>query len=231
MGRNMTNLFIIYGSESEILKEVVTYPNSYFIRIHNNNVPKKLLNATDVNSFENFKTAFHEVLESKNVEKIIFLGAAFLTQKHLFMQEKWDDIKKSLDVNILSYVQYCHFLLPFMLKIRSGHFIYLSSFRSTVSSRGISLYSPAKAFGEKFFEVVGKENAAFGVYATSIRMGYFDGRMTNLMGEEKIKKYRLSVGNRRLGTGADLYDAIKFILNAPYTNGGVIELTGGINYE
>lgn len=227
----MTNLFIIYGSESEILKEVVNYPNSHFIRIYNHTVPKNLKNCTDVNSFEDFQVAFHEEYKRNPIKRIIFLGAAFLTQKHLFMQEKWDDIQRSLSLNIISYVQYCHFLLPFMLEINSGHFIYLSSFRATTSSRGISLYSSAKAFGEKFFEVLGKENAAFGVYATSIRMGYFDGRMTNIMGEEKIKKYKRSIGNRRLGTGSDLYDAIKFILQAPYTNGGILELTGGINYE
>lgn len=231
MVERMSNIFIIYGSESEILREVVSYPDSHFIRIYNRSVPKKIKSCSDVNNFEDFKSVFRKVYENNNINKIIFLGAAFITQKHLFMQEKWDDIEKSLDVNIMSYVKYCHFLLPFMLKVKSGHFIYLSSFRSTVSSRGISLYSSAKAFGEKFFEVLGKENAAFGVYSTSIRMGYFDGRMTNVMGEEKIKKFKSSIGNRRLGTGKDLYDAIKFILQAPYTNGGVIELTGGINYE
>ena len=73
---------------------------------------------------------------------------------------------------MLNYVSYCHLILKYMLKIKSGHFIYLSSFRSSNTTRGTSIYSSSKAFGEKFFEVLGKENGAFGVYATSIRMGF-----------------------------------------------------------
>ena len=41
-----------------------------------------------------------------------------------------------------------------MMKLRSGNLIYLSSFRSKVSSRGISLYAASKAFGEMFFETI-----------------------------------------------------------------------------
>ena len=35
-----------------------------------------------------------------------------------------------------------------MRKIKSGNFIYVSSFRAATNARGISLYSAAKAFGE-----------------------------------------------------------------------------------
>ena len=117
-----------------------------------------------------------------------------------------------------------------MKKIKSGQFIYLSSFRSLHTARGISLYSASKAFGEKFFEVIGKENGAFGVFSCSIRMGYFDGRMTNVMGDEKIASFKLSIGNRRLGNEKDLINCIKYILDNPYTNGGAIDLSGGISF-
>ena len=86
-------------------------------------------------------------------------------------------------------------------------------------------------FGEKFFEIIGKENAAFGVRSASIRMGYFDGRMTNIMDEDKIKSFKMSIGNRRLGTSEDLIEAINFIIDNKYSNGGTIELTGGISFN
>jgi 3-oxoacyl-[acyl-carrier protein] reductase len=231
MVKKMVNLYIVYGSETKLLTELFSFDDAFFIRIYNSAIPEKLENAVDVNSFDQFKDVFEKKFKELTPKKIIFIGAAFLTQKSLFLNETKKNIDKSLDVNILQYVQYCHFILPYMVKIKSGNFIYLSSFRAQTTARGISLYAASKAFGEKFFEVIGKENGAFGVSSTSIRMGYFDGRMTNVMAPEKIKKFTLSVGNRRLGSASDLIGAIKFILSSSYTNGGAIDLTGGISFE
>jgi hypothetical protein len=54
--------------------------------------------------------------------------------------------------------------------------------------------------------------------------------MTNLMPEDKIKQFTLSIGNRKLGDKNDLINCIKFILGNNYTNGGSIDLTGGISF-
>jgi len=177
------------------------------------------------------ETLSAELKENKDITKIIFIGAGFLTQSSLFIQLKEDEIENLVQVNILNYLKCIHVILPYMLKIRSGNLIYLSSFRSKVSSRGISLYASSKAFGEMFFETIGKEYGSLGVNSSSIRMGYFDGRMTTELDEKKLKGIRLNSGNRRLGQAKDLINAINYILENNYTNGGVLDLTGGINHE
>ncbi len=230
MVEKMVNLYVVYGSETKLLKNLFDFDNSFFIRVYHSRVPAKIDNAVDVNDFEQFKIIFDEKFKSLKPQKIIFIGAAFIVQNGLFLFEKKEAIDKALDTNILKYVEYCHFLLPYMTKIKSGNFIYISSFRAVTNARGVSLYSAAKAFGEKFFEVIGKENGAFGVYSTSIRLGCFDGRMIDILGAEKIKQLVLSVGNRRLGNAVDLVETIKFVLSNDYTNGGVIDLTGGISF-
>jgi len=229
--KKINDLYVVYGSESELLEDIFLFKNSYFVRIYNNRIPKKLKNATDVNNLDDFKKIFTKKIAELKPLRIVFIGAGFLTQKDFFIKETLEDIEKSIDVNIMQYIQLTHFLLPFMIKIKSGNFIYLSSFRSQVTCRGVSIYSASKAFGEKFFEVIGKENAIFGIYSTAIRMGYFDGRMITSMNPEKITKIALSTGNRRLGNKDDLTKTIQFILNTNYVNGGVIELTGGINFQ
>jgi len=224
------DLYIVFGSETKLLKKLFSRRDTFFIRIFNTTHPSPQNNCVDVNSFDLFEEKFIKLQKKILPKKIIFLGAAFITQNKLFFQEREEDIHKSLLVNIHSYTKYVHFLLPHMIKIRSGQFIYLSSFRSSNTCRGVSLYSASKAFGEKFFEVIGKENAAFGVYSASIKMGYFDGRMTNIMGEEKIKQFKLSIGNRSLGSSEDLLKSIEYIIQNKYTNGGTIDLTGGISF-
>ena len=227
----MKDLYIVFGSESELLKDLYKRENTFFIRIYNNRIPVPMENSIDVNSFEAFQLEFESLFEKSKPRKIIFLGAAFITQTKLFFQEDISDVKQILNSNITSYVLYVHYLIPFMIKIKGGQFVYLSSFRSTATCKGVSLYGASKAFGEKFFEIIGKENAVFGINSASIRMGYFDGRMTNVMSDDKIKQFRLSIGNRKLGSSKDLISAINFIIENNYTNGGIIDLTGGISFN
>ena len=230
MGRSI-NLFVVYGSETNLLSNLYERDNSIFIRIYNKKKLDEDTNAYYAGSLEEFKKVFESVLDEHEIKRIIFLGAAFITQKSLFISTSQEEINTLVEVNITNYIAYTSYILPFMLKLKNGYFIYLSSFRSQVTSRGISLYASSKAFGEKFFEVIGKEYGSFGVYSSSIRMGYFDGRMTNELNEDKLKKIKLNSGNRMLGSPSDLSNTINFLLENPYTNGGVVDLTGGINHE
>ena len=215
------------------MKELYKKKNCKFIRIYNSNK----LSAGDKNSsFINSPDQLDEALsiamqENKDISRIVFIGAGFLSQSSLFIQLNKEEIDKLIRANILNYLTCVHTVLPYMMKLRSGNLIYLSSFRSKVSSRGISLYAASKAFGEMFFETIGKEYGSLGIYSSSIRMGYFDGRMTTQLEDKKLKGIKLNSGNRRLGQPNDLMNAISYIIDNNYTNGGVLDLTGGINHE
>ena len=227
----MKNLFIVYGSETKLLHGLFDFKNSYFIKIYNNKVPKTMKNACSVNNFEDFKVVFKEKVSDLKPDKIIFVGAAFIVQHKLFILENNKNIDNMINTNIINYINYVSFLLPYMKKINSGQFIYLSSFRAEVFARGVSIYSASKAFGEAFFKIIGIENGAFGIYSTSIRLGAMDGRMIEVLPKDKIKELELSVGNRRLGNSKDVIKTIKYILSNDYTNGGVIDLTSGISFS
>jgi len=227
----MTDLMIIFGSQSRLLEMLLDRGDTHFLRIFNKNVPPPRENCTDVNSEDAFIDAVENMGKADAYQKIIFIGAAFKTQTSLFVHEKFENVLESIDTNIVQYVRYANLLLPHMIKKKNGTFIYLSSFRSQETSRGVSLYAASKAFGEKFFEVLGKEYGRMGITSTSIRMGYFEGRMTDFIDEDKKKKLTLSIGTGRLGSSTDLVRAIEFVISNPYANGGCIDLTGGINFE
>jgi 3-oxoacyl-[acyl-carrier protein] reductase len=224
------DLYIVFGSETKLLRDLFLKKECFFIRIYNKRVPKPLSNSIDVNGFESFKKEFDNFNKSYKPSKIIFIGAAFLVQNKLLVQENNEDVSKMLNTNIIDYVTYVKYLIPHMMKIRSGNFIFLSSFRATTTARGLSLYSSSKAFCEKFFETIGIEYGSFGVYSTSIRLGCMDGRMIEVIEDNKLKSLLSNVGNRRLGNSTDVLKTIDFILSNDYVNGGVIDLTSGISF-
>ena len=226
----MKDLFVVYGSETKLLSGLYDIDDAFFIKIYKNRVPEKSDNSINVNSLEDFEKVFERRFKYYKPKRIIFIGAAFIVQNKLFILEKMKNINSMLETNIINYVRLTNFLLPFMQKIKSGQFIYLSSFRSKTIAKGITVYSASKAFGEKFFQVIGLENGALGIHSTSIRLGCMDGRMIEVLPQEKIKELVLSVGNRRLGTSTDVTKTIEYILENHYTNGGVIDLTSGISF-
>jgi len=226
----MKDLYIVFGSETKLLKELFEREGVFFIRIYNNRVPSPLENAIDVNSVDAFKVEFEKYFESKKPKRIIFIGAAFIVQNKLLIQEDNNDLTKMIETNVLSYMSYARYLIPFMLKIGAGQFIFLSSFRAVTTARGISVYSASKAFCEKFFETIGIEYGSLGVFSTSIRLGCMDGRMIDIIEDEKMKILLGNVGTRKLGTSKDVLKTIDFILSNNYVSGGVIDLTSGISF-
>lgn len=226
----MKDLYIVFGSETKLLKKLFFKENVSFIRIYNNRIPSKLSNSIDVNSFENFKLEFENILKKNKQKRIIFVGAAFLVQNNLLIMEKQNDLDNMIETNISSYVKYARYLIPFMLKIKSGQFIFLSSFRAVTTARGISVYSASKAFCEKFFETIGIEYGSHGIYSTSIRLGCMEGRMIDVIKDDYKENLLKNVGAKRLGTSDDVVNTIDFILANNYVSGGVIDLTSGISF-
>lgn len=226
----MTDLYIVFGSETKLLKEIFSKENVFFIRIYNRQVPVELPNAIDVSSFESFKSAFENTVNDITPKRIIFIGAAFLVQNNLLIAEEQSALDKMIQTNISSYVDYARYLIPFMLKIKSGQFIFLSSFRAVTTAKGVSVYSASKAFCEKFFETIGMEYGPRGVYSTSIRLGCMEGRMIDVIEDSYRDTLLKNIGAKRLGNSRDVANVIDFILENNYVSGGVIDLTSGISF-
>jgi 3-oxoacyl-[acyl-carrier protein] reductase len=226
----MKDLYIVFGSETKLLKNLFLKENVSFIRIYNNRIPSELPNSIDVNSFENFKKEFEIFFHKSKPKRIIFIGAAFLVQNNLLISEKQSNLDRMLETNIYSYVKYSRYLIPFMLKLKSGNFIFLSSFRAVTTARGVSVYSASKAFCEKFFETIGIEYGSHGIYSSSIRLGCMEGRMMDIIQDDYKKNLVKNIGAKRLGTSVDVLNTVDFIVANNYVSGGVIDLTSGISF-
>lgn len=226
---------ILYGSESDLIKDLFKEDTDCkIIRIYGTKAPsfdKKSININGT-SENMISEVLSSVAEAKKGDKIIFVGAAFLSDNSLLVSLSEDDTNKLLNLNIVSYVRLVRSLLPIMVRIRSGNFIYLSSFRSINPTKGAIIYSASKAFGESFFVGVAREYGRYGIRSNSLRMGYFDGRiLSSLGGDDAIQKVKNRSQLRRLGSADDLREAILFCVESTYTSGGVLDINGAMDFE
>lgn len=223
-------LYIVYGSEADVLTHFLENCDGLKLKIYNNRIPRHEKNTISC-QINNFTEALEEMMQLHKIKKICFIGAGFLEQSKLLLQESSESIDAQIQTNIKNYIQLTNLLLPYMMKRKFGRFIYLSSIRSEIGGQGTCIYSASKAFGETFYKVIGQEYGRFGITTGSIRMGYFETRMLNKYDPElKDAKWK-KIGLGRFGISKDLTRSIKHIIDSDYINSGVIDLNGGLIYE
>ena len=98
-------LYIIYGSESSILKNI--YNNkSYFIRIYNKTIPEIKKNCIDISIQEIQKTKLEikNIILKHDISKLIFIGSGFYSENKIFASLTEEEISTSNNTNIYIYV-------------------------------------------------------------------------------------------------------------------------------
>ena len=222
-------LYIIYGSESSILKNI--YNNkSYFIRIYNRSIPEIKKNCIDISIQEIQKTKLEikNIILKHDISKLIFIGSGFYSENKIFASLTEEEISTSNNTNIINYQN----ILQQIIKNTPAKFekilIYLSSFRSNSPTTGTTLYSASKAYGEILFKSLAYEYSMFNLRTFSIRMGFFEGRMKNAFNEVKINSIKKNISLKRFGRSEELIDTIELIIKNKYLSGGVIEINGGL---
>ena len=223
---------MIFGSGTRLLAPLLEdyLPSMTVIRIYKSTTPEARINCLDIDNIEDLQEILANLEKKYGNLEIDFVGAASMHQSEMFVSLDQSKIEEFLATGVNSYVRVTKILLKYMIRSKYGRLVFLSSFRSVHMTMGTSLYSATKAFGETLFTAIGKEYGRLGISSSVIRMGYFDGKMLDVLKSKGSENIPASFSNARVGTSEDLCSAIKFTFNNPMTNGGIIELDGGLHF-
>ena len=225
-------LYIIYGSESSILKNI--YDNKhFFIRIYNKSTPEIKENCiyVSIKKIQKIKLEIKSIILKHNINKLIFIGSGFYSENKIFASLTDKEISISNETNILNYQKILQQIIKIAPIKLEKILIYLSSFRSIAPTNGTTLYSASKAYGEILFKSLAYEYSRFSLRTFSIRMGFFEGRMKNAFNDVKINNIKKNISLNRFGSSEELIGTIEFIIHNKYLSGGVIEINGGLKID
>jgi short-subunit dehydrogenase len=197
-------LYIIYGSESSILKNI--YDNKhFFIRIYNKSTPEIKENCIDVSikKIQQIKLEIKSIILKHNISKLIFIGSGFYSENKIFASLTDKEITISNETNILNYQKILQQIIKIAPIKLEKILIYLSSFRSIAPTNGTTLYSASKAYGEILFKSLAYEYSRFNLRTFSIRMGFFEGRMKNAFNDVKINNIKKNISLNRFGSSEE----------------------------
>lgn len=226
------NVLVVFGSESPAIRPLIDAfsASNIVIRIYNRKKPEPKVNCVDLRGFERIRQTIEEV-EVVGQKRVAFLGVATLSQQKLFSQLSKVDVDQMIETNVRNYIDLLGELVPLMIRERYGRLVYLSSFRTKFPARGTSIYTASKSFCESLFSSIGQEYGRLNITSTSIRMGFFGGRMMEELPTDLVQEQLKKVSLRRAGTPTELVQVIKMAFGTPYLNGGIIDLDGGYASE
>ena len=121
-------------------------------------------------------------------------------------------------------------VLRSMLRRRSGRVVTISSVVGLLGNSGQTAYGAAKAGVLGFTKSLAREIASRNITVNAVAPGYISTEMTAGLPEGATEKLQQKIPLGRLGAGADVAGAVRFLLSedAAYITGQVLSVDGGM---
>ena len=227
------NLILFFGSSGGIGQElnkilikkykVISFYNKTKTSKNNNLTEKKinLLNNKDINKIS-------KIVNLDNYKVIILNFASIKIDKlSLYVEEK--DYKKTMEVNVNSFLKIINKVIPYMMKNNWGRVINVSSTGGILGDKGTILYSMSKNATLSMMRVMSKEYGKFNITFNTLKLGNFNLGLFKKLNKDFRKKLLDKVPSKKTGNIKDILFAIDFLIKTDYVNGSSINIDGGLN--
>lgn len=160
----------------------------------------------------------------------VLVNNAGITRDGLLLrmsEEQWDAV---LTVNLKSAFNFCHAVIPIMMRQKGGSIINMSSVVGVGGNAGQCNYSASKAGMIGLAKSIAKEMGAKGIRANAIAPGFIITEMTGQLSEEIKAQWMKTIPLRRGGTPEDIANVATFLASdmSSYVTGQVIQVDGGM---
>ena len=227
------NLILFFGSSGGIGQElnkilikkykVISFYNKTKTSKNNNLTEKKinLLNNKDINKIS-------KIVNLDNYKVIILNFASIKIDKlSLYVEEK--DYKKTMEVNVNSFLKIINKVIPYMMKNNWGRVINVSSTGGILGDKGTILYSMSKNATLSMMRVMSKEYGKFNITFNTLKLGNFNLGLFKKLNKDFRKKLLDKVPSKKTGNIKDILFAIDFLIKTDYVNGSSINIDGGLD--
>jgi 3-oxoacyl-[acyl-carrier protein] reductase len=140
---------------------------------------------------------------------------------------QWDDV---INTNLRGTFLFTRAVTRPMMQARYGRIINISSVSGIMGNPGQSNYSASKAGMIGMTRTVARELASRKVTVNAVAPGFIETEMTGALGEAILGEVKNRVPAKRLGTPADVAEAVAFLASkqASYITGQVLTIDGGM---
>lgn len=172
----------------------------------------------------------HQDIEKSEGGVSILVNNAGITRDNLLMRmkdEEWDAV---IATNLTATFQLSRIFLRGMLKARHGRIISIASVVGAMGNPGQANYAAAKAGLGGLSRSLAREVGSRGITVNVVAPGFITTDMTAAMPEDQRQSLLKQVPLQRLGTVADVANAVLFLASPAggYITGETLHVNGGM---
>lgn len=238
----MAKTVLITGASGGIGKEAARlfYNNGYSVIINYNKSEKEalLLEKELIGSMAVKCDVSSEDEVKKMVEKVtarygkidVLINNAGVSTKNLITDVTLEEWEKTFSVNVTGTFLLTKYVLPGMIKNKSGKIINMSSIWGVCGGSCEVCYSAAKGAVISFTKALAKEVGPSGITVNAVAPGLIDTKMNEDLSEYDKKAFCDETPLGKIGKASDVANTLLFIAseNADYITGQVFSVDGGI---
>ncbi len=161
---------------------------------------------------------------------ILVNNAGVAPKQALFTDFSAEDVKSVFDINVFGMMNCARNVIPHMVNKKWGSIINISSIWGICGGSCEVLYSSSKAAVIGFTKALAKELAPSGINVNCVAPGMVDTDMNAHLSKEDIDAFCQEVPLGRVGTPADVAEAVLFLASdgASYITGQTVTVDGGL---
>lgn len=183
----------------------------------------------DVSSFEDCERLVKETAQHFGTIDVLVNNAG-ITKDMLLMRMKEEDFRQVIDVNLVGTFNVTKNVIPYMMKVRTGRIINISSVVGVSGNAGQTNYAASKAGIIGFTKSLAKEVASRNILVNAVAPGFIETNMTDVLKDEVKEEIAKAIPLKRMGTAQDVANVVKFLASgeSSYITGQVINVDGGM---
>lgn len=188
-----------------------------------------LLVGGDVSQQEPAEAAIKQVVDHwGNID--ILVNNAGINKDRLLIRMSPEDFDSVIDVNLRGAFLCTRYVMPHLIRQRSGRVINMSSVVGLSGNPGQANYAAAKAGLIGLTKAVAREVASRNVTVNALAPGYITTGMVEELSEENQAKILARIPMGRFGAPEDVAEAVVFLCSdgASYITGQVLTIDGGM---
>lgn len=162
-------------------------------------------------------------------DEIVLINCAAGNYNALGRKAEVDKWAKLIDINLVGTFRAINACLPIMYEKNWGRIINFSSVVAQKGVAGTSAYAASKSALWGLSKSLAVENAKHNITINTLNLGYMEVGMTINDVPDTLQQEMLNqIPEHKFGSPEDVYQAIVFLINSPYTTGTTININGGL---
>jgi 3-oxoacyl-[acyl-carrier protein] reductase len=158
----------------------------------------------------------------------VIINTAGINLNGFLHKISYGEMIKQVHINAVGSANLLKAAIPIMRNNNRGNIIFLSSVLSKNVVMGTGIYSATKAFTETLVRVAAMENARKNIRINTLRLGYMDAGMKDTIDNDMLEKIKISIPLNTFGAIDNIAAAIRFLIEADYVTGALIDINGGL---